>query len=289
MIRCVYASKATVDFSPADLLDLLKQARAENDKHNITGILLYSRGTFFQVLEGEDKFVHETLERIKLDKRHKDYVLIEEKQIFERSFPYWSMGFDNVDINGLAKVEGFGDFLDKEVSPADFLAHKNVVGSLLAHLRSNLMKQVASESHDELPQEHADPFLRSLHGVLRVAVKVLAVLMVLVVILGVIDVLYVLYGKITTPPFLVLTIQDLLETFGAFLVVLIAIEIFLNITVYIRSDVFPVKLVVATALMAISRKIIVFDYKHLPYEYVSASALAVLGLSIAYWLVQKKP
>jgi len=66
-----------------------------------------------------------------------------------------------------------------------------------------------------------------------------------------------MYNKITEAPYAMMTIDDLLETFGAFLAVLIAIEIFLNITLYIRGDGIPVKLVVATALMAISRKVIV--------------------------------
>jgi len=40
--------------------------------------------------------------------------------------------------------------------------------------------------------------------------------------------------------------------------------------------------------MAISRKVIVFDYKSLPSEYVSASALVLLALGVTYWLIQKK-
>lgn len=111
--------------------------------------------------------------------------------------------------------------------------------------------------------------------------------MVIVILSGIVDVAFVMYEKIMSPPFLLMTTKDLLETFGAFLVVLIAIEIFLNITLYIRSDVIPVKLVVATALMAISRKVIVFDYKQLAPEYVSASALVLVALGITYWLVQK--
>ncbi len=111
-------------------------------------------------------------------------------------------------------------------------------------------------------------------------------LMVMVILFGIIDVVYVIFEKISQPPFMLLTSNDMLETFGAFLAVLIAIEIFLNITLYIRSDVIPVKLVVATVLMAISRKVIVFDYKHLPAEYVSALVLVALG--ITYWLLQKK-
>jgi len=77
-----------------------------------------------------------------------------------------------------------------------------------------------------------------------------------------------------------LSIDELLATFGAFLAVLIAIEIFLYITLYIRSNAIPVKLVVATALMAISRKVIVFDYHHLDTAYASSSALVVFALGI---------
>jgi uncharacterized membrane protein (DUF373 family) len=115
----------------------------------------------------------------------------------------------------------------------------------------------------------------------------MALLMVVVILFGIIDIVFVLYEKLADPPIFQLSINELLETFGAFMAVLIAIEIFLNITLYIRSDVIPVKLVVATALMAISRKIIVFDYKHLNPEYVSASALVVVALGITYWFIQK--
>ena len=111
--------------------------------------------------------------------------------------------------------------------------------------------------------------------------------MVIVILLSFLDVLFTIYDKISHPPYLMLTSNDLLEPFVAFLFVLIVIEIFINITLYIRSDVIPVKLVVATALMAISLKIIVFDYKHLDPQYVSASALVVVALGITYMLIQK--
>jgi uncharacterized membrane protein (DUF373 family) len=42
---------------------------------------------------------------------------------------------------------------------------------------------------------------------------------------------------------------------------LIAIEISINITLYLKTDVVPVRLVVATAPMAISRKLIIFDFE----------------------------
>ncbi len=141
--------------------------------------------------------------------------------------------------------------------------------------------------HEEIPQEHDDPLIRFLHKTIRLSVKILAVLMVLVIIWGIGDVLYVLYIKLVTPPKFLLNISDILATFGAFLAVLIAIEIFINITLYLRNDVFPVKLVVATALMAISRKVIIFDFKELAPIYVISTGAVVLALGITYFLISK--
>lgn len=288
MIRLTYASTAVKDFSPENLLALLKTCRTNNGAKNITGILLYSHGTFFQVLEGDEAAIDSTFETIKRDTRHKDVTLIEKLPITERSFPYWSMGFEKLEGKDFTEMEGLNNFFEKDFTPAGFASHKHIVGPLLTHLRGKLVKQVTVESHEELPMQHEDPYIQFLHRTIRLGVKFLALLMVIVILFGIIDVVYVIFDKITQPPFMLLSINDMLETFGAFLAVLIAIEIFLNITLYIRSDVIPVKLVVATALMAISRKVIVFDYKHLPAEYVSASALVLVALGITYWLIQKK-
>ncbi|MEE9346155.1 MAG: phosphate-starvation-inducible PsiE family protein [Methylococcales bacterium] len=143
-------------------------------------------------------------------------------------------------------------------------------------------------NHDEIPDVHDDPLIQFLHKTIRVAVKVLAILMTLVIIWGIGDVIYVLYNRLVTPPVLLLNISDILATFGAFLAVLIAVEIFINITLYIRNDVLPVKLVVATALMAICRKVIIFDFKELTPMYIFATASVVLALGVAYWVVSKK-
>lgn len=286
MIRLSYASTTTHDWSPEELLSLLTNCQTNNAANNITGILLYANETFFQVLEGDDTVVTNLFDLIAKDNRHKDCTMISKEKIKERAFPYWSMGFEKIDVNDLHNVKGLNDFFAKDFTPAGFSAHKNIVGPLLSHLRGKLVKQVTT-CHEELPMTHEDPFIQFLHRTIRLGVKFMALLMVIVILFGIADIVFVLYEKLSEPPVLELTINELLETFGAFMAVLIAIEIFLNITLYIRSDVIPVKLVVATALMAISRKVIVFDYKHLEADYVSASALVVLALGITYWLLQK--
>ena len=116
----------------------------------------------------------------------------------------------------------------------------------------------------------------------------MAVLMVLTIFWGVVDVIFVIYRRLILPSVQELAVADIVVTFGAFLAVLIAIEIFLNITLYIRKDVIHVKLVVATALMAIARKVIVFDFKEVSPPLVLATGAVVLSLGITYWLLERR-
>lgn len=151
-------------------------------------------------------------------------------------------------------------------------------------------KESDSESlqHEELSEAHPDPLIRGLNASIRVAVKLLAILMVLVIFWSVIDVIYVIYEKLSVPPFLLLTIEDILVVFGAIMAVLIAIEIFINIRLYLGSHVIPVQLVLGTALMAIARKIIVLDLGQVNAEQILAIGVVTVALGISYWLVAKK-
>jgi uncharacterized membrane protein (DUF373 family) len=142
--------------------------------------------------------------------------------------------------------------------------------------------------HDELPEEHPDPFIRALNQSIRIAVKVLAILMVLVIFWSVIDVIYVIYEKLSVPPFLLLTIEDILVVCGAILAVLIGVEIFINIRLYLGSHIIPVQLVLGTALMAIARKIIVLDLGQVSAEQILGIGFVTLALGVSYWLVAKK-
>ncbi|MDP0561994.1 MAG: phosphate-starvation-inducible PsiE family protein [Candidatus Endonucleobacter sp. (ex Gigantidas childressi)] len=143
------------------------------------------------------------------------------------------------------------------------------------------------QKHDELPTEHDDPLISYLHRSIKVAVRILAMLMVLVILWGVADVIYVLYEQIMSPPVMLLNISDILKTFAAFLTVLIAIEIYQNIVLYLRTDVIPIKLVVATALMAISRKVIIFDFNEISPMYIFATSTVVFALGITYFILDK--
>jgi uncharacterized membrane protein (DUF373 family) len=114
------------------------------------------------------------------------------------------------------------------------------------------------------------------------------VLMVLVIMWGVGDVIYVMFQKLMAPPMFMLTVNDIFQLFGAFMVVLIAIEIFLNIRLYLGTDMLPVQLVIATALMAIARKVIVLDFEATDAIYILAIAAVVIALGATHWLLSNE-
>ncbi len=153
--------------------------------------------------------------------------------------------------------------------------------------RSN--RDQADNHEAKLPPIPEDGLIKILHAVIHFAVRLLAVLMTLVILWGVADVMYVLYERVIAEPFLLLTVTDILAVFGSFMAVLIAIEIFVNITVYIKRDALPIKMVIATALMAVARKVIMLDFKDLDWPYIIAIAAVILALGLTYWLISYKP
>jgi len=126
--------------------------------------------------------------------------------------------------------------------------------------------------------------LNFLQYIIAFLLKVLAFMMVFVIICSVVDVGRQIYVSISSPPFAILNLEQILHSFGGFLVVMIGIEIFLNIILYFRKDRSHIKLVLATALMAIARKVIILDYKETPSGEMIGIAALIFALGLAYWL-----
>jgi len=83
--------------------------------------------------------------------------------------------------------------------------------------------------------------------------------------------------------------KTLLNIFGFFLSVLIALEILENITAYLRKHVVQVELVIVTSLTAVARKIIILDLKEITGVTLIGLAIAILALSISYFIVKSVP
>ncbi len=113
MIQIIYASAATVQFSVADLKQLLTIARANNETLGVSGMLVFHEGSFLQVLEGQDDAVLSLYAKIETDKRHDNVQLILRSTIEEPSFGEWRMGFYDASRSMHHDDAGFVDFFRK--------------------------------------------------------------------------------------------------------------------------------------------------------------------------------
>jgi uncharacterized membrane protein (DUF373 family) len=121
----------------------------------------------------------------------------------------------------------------------------------------------------------------------HVVIASLMVMMGIVVLLATFELGWVLIKDIIGPPILILEIDQLLDLFGLFLLVLIGVELFETIQTYYLERVIRVEVVVTVAIIAISRKVIILDYKKLSsFTFLDVGGV-ILALAIAYYLIKK--
>jgi len=117
LTRIVYVSTATETLSETELQDILTKSRSNNEKKNITGLLVYSSGNILQVLEGSKQSLQELYSTIVKDHRHFGFIKLQEVPISERIFSEWSMGFKTVSPEEFKKVEVYLDIRNGELLP----------------------------------------------------------------------------------------------------------------------------------------------------------------------------
>lgn len=119
-------------------------------------------------------------------------------------------------------------------------------------------------------------------GVKRVLVVAIAIMMGFVLLLAVLELGLILAKNLLTPPVFFLEVAELLEVFGLFLLVLIGIELFETMEIYIKKTVVHVEVVLTVALIAIARKVIILDLKKVVSYTLLGIAATVLALSVGY-------
>jgi uncharacterized membrane protein (DUF373 family) len=120
----------------------------------------------------------------------------------------------------------------------------------------------------------------------RVIVSALLIMMVITVFLATIEVGWILVKDVVTEPMFLLEIEELLDLFGLFLLVLIGIELMETLKVYLTERAIHVEVVFTVALIAIGRKVIILDVKELPGTTLLAIAAIILAMSFGYFLLK---
>lgn len=110
LYRIVYASKnllgGTEAETRAEVEQILAASRRNNARAGVSGALMFNNGAFAQVLEGPQRGVEETFERIQRDTRHGEVTVLECGPVAARGFVAWSMAFVGQSVRGRAMWSG---------------------------------------------------------------------------------------------------------------------------------------------------------------------------------------
>jgi uncharacterized membrane protein (DUF373 family) len=121
----------------------------------------------------------------------------------------------------------------------------------------------------------------------RIVVGSLVVMMMLVVALATLELGWITVKDIITPPILLLEVDELLEIFGFFLLILIGVELLETIKAYLKDNVLHVEIVLEVALIAVARKVIVLDLSKYDGLTVLSIAALIIALAGAFFLERR--
>jgi len=131
------------------------------------------------------------------------------------------------------------------------------------------------------------PLLPYLKKFERIIVIALIVMMAFVILLATIELGWLIIKDMITPPYVLLEIDELLDIFGLFLLVLLGIELISTLRTYLTENEVHVEVVFVVALIAIGRKVIILDVKELSSLTLIGIASIIIALSLGYFFIKK--
>jgi len=121
----------------------------------------------------------------------------------------------------------------------------------------------------------------------RIIVSALIVMMAATILLATVELAWLIIKDVVTPPIILLEIDELLDIFGLFLLVLLGIELVSTLKTYLTENEIHVEVVFAVALIAIGRKVIILDVKEISSLSLLGIAAIIISLSVGYFLVRR--
>ena len=91
LFRLIYMSRVARPTRLADVEAIVSTAVSRNAANSITGMLVYTPSHFLQYLEGDERMVRSTFERIRKDPRHTELRVLGEAAVSARRFEQWAM------------------------------------------------------------------------------------------------------------------------------------------------------------------------------------------------------
>lgn len=115
----------------------------------------------------------------------------------------------------------------------------------------------------------------------------LSIMLAFVVLVATIELGYLIVDDLMKPPVFWLEVDDLLDIFGFFLLVLIGVELLESIRAYTMDHMVHAEVVLKVALIAVARKVIILDAEGSTPLTIIGIATLILAIAAAYFVIKK--
>lgn len=137
----------------------------------------------------------------------------------------------------------------------------------------------------EEPGEH-HAMLKFVEWFEHLITMVLLLFMMLAVLLATVDVGRQIFSELLRQPFMLLEVTEVSSVFGFVFMVLIGLELLETIKTYLSSEQLHVEVVFLVAMIAIARKVILLDVKHMEAPILYGIAAIILALAVGFFFLR---
>lgn len=114
----------------------------------------------------------------------------------------------------------------------------------------------------------------------------LLIIISILLVVAILDVIIQLYNGITDNSLTEFIKTQFTQLIGLFLTILIGVELLEAVKAFLKEEIVHVEIVVLVAIIAISRKVIVWEISSIGYMELIALALMLLALAATYWVIK---
>ena len=116
-------------------------------------------------------------------------------------------------------------------------------------------------------------------------IKIVIVMMAFVILSATLEIGWIVFKDLLTPPLFLIGVEQILDVFGLFFLVIIGIELLETVKMIITESSMNVDVIILVGVTAIVRKVMIIDIKNTAPMFLMGMGVLILALAATYYLI----
>jgi uncharacterized membrane protein (DUF373 family) len=108
-----------------------------------------------------------------------------------------------------------------------------------------------------------------------------------ILLMAFVDIVYIVATELLAEPFLIINSDGLMNLFSLLLLLLIGLELIETVKIYLKDDIVHVEFIILVAIIAIARKVIIWDFDKYSTDQLIGLSIMIFSLGLTYFLLKK--